>query len=164
MESANPLILAFAGLLGMWFGAALFYAVVMGPAAVQAGPAAVGFLQALARRYGTGPFYAVLAFLTVIIGIWMYVATGVYRSTNASNLWVTLSVGLAILALLCGASANRIAERKWVNAVKSVRETAATEQGSEVAAVLVRVEKTNVVTTIVIGLALISMILSRIVT
>jgi hypothetical protein len=94
----------------------------------------------------------------------MYVATGVYRSTNASNLWVTLSVGLAILALLRGASANRIAERKWVNAVKSFRETAATEQGSEVAAVLARVEKTNVMTTIVIGLALISMILSRIVT
>ncbi len=110
----------FAGLLGTWFGAALFYAAIVGPAAVEAGRSGVGFLQALARRHGTGLFYAVLAFLTVIAGLWTYFANGIYQLASASNLWATLAVGLAIIALLLGASANRIAERKWVNAVKNV--------------------------------------------
>jgi hypothetical protein len=57
MESSNLPILIFAGLLGAWFGAALFYVVIVGPAAVQAGSSGVGFLQTLAQRYGTGPFY-----------------------------------------------------------------------------------------------------------
>src|SRR5262249_48595743 len=91
MESSNLPILIFAGLLGAWFGAALFYVVIVGPAAVQAGSSGVGFLQMLAQRYGTGPFYAVLAFLTVITGIWMYLANGVYVSASGSNVWATLA-------------------------------------------------------------------------
>lgn len=54
MESDNLPILIFSGLLGTWFGAALFYIAIVAPAAMQAGPSAVGFLQTLARRYGTG--------------------------------------------------------------------------------------------------------------
>src|SRR5262249_39704505 len=91
MESSNLPIPIFAGLLGAWFGAALFYVVIVGPAAVQAGSSGVGFLQMLAQRYGTGPFYAVLAFLTVITGIWMYLANGVYVSASGSNVWATLA-------------------------------------------------------------------------
>jgi hypothetical protein len=163
MESANLRMLIFAGLLGIWFGAALFYVLIVGPAAVQARASGVGFLQTLARRYGTGPFYAVLAFLTVIAGVWMYLANEVYKSASASNAWATLSVGLAILAFLLGASANRIAERKWVNVVKNVRGSATTDQGTEVAAVLAKAEKTNVMTTIVLWGALICLVLSGIV-
>ena len=164
MQSANPLILVFASLLGTWFGAALFYVVVVGPAAVQAGPSGIGFLQTLARRYGTGPFYAVLAFLTVIAGICMYLANEVYERATASNVWATLGVGLAIVALLLGASANRIAERKWINVVKSAQGFERTDQGTGVAAVLAKAEKINIVTTIVLGLALICVVLSRTVT
>ena len=119
----------------------------------------MGFLQALARRHGTGLFYAVLAFLTVIAGLWTYFANGIYQLASASNLWATLAVGLAIIALLLGASANRIAERKWVNAVKNVNESTTTEQ---VAAVLAKAEQTNVITTIVLGLALVCVVWSRI--
>src|SRR5437879_3683308 len=142
----------FAGLLGTWFGAALFYVVIVGPAAVEAGPSGVGFLQTLARRHGTGRFYAVLPFLTVIAGLWMYLAHGVYQSANASNVSATLAVGLAIVALLLGASANRIAERKWVNAVENLNGSATMEH---VAAVLAKAEQTNVITTMMLGLALI---------
>jgi len=139
----------------------------VGPAAVEAGRSGVGFLQALARRHGTGLFYAVLAFLTVIAGLWTYFANGIYQSASASNLWATLAVnlwatlavGLAIVALLLGASANRIAERKWVNAVKNANESTTTEQ---VAAVLAKAEQTNVITTIVLGLALVCVVWSRI--
>ena len=158
MASASPLLLIFAGLLGTWFGAAIFYVVIVGPAANQAGSSAVGFLQTLARRHGTGPFYAVLAFLTVIAGVWLYLA----ESASATNVWISLGVILAILALVLGASANRIAERKWVNAVNNVRGSA--EQGAEVVAALAKAARTNVITTIVIGLALVCVILSRIVT
>jgi hypothetical protein len=163
MQSSNLQILIFAALLGAWFGAALFYVVIVGPAAVQAGSSGVGFLQTLAQRYGTGPFYAVLAFLTVITGIWMCLANRVYASASASNVWAALGVGLAILALLLGASANRIAERKWVNVVKNVRGSAATGEGAEVTAVLAKAERTNAMTTIVLGLALLCVVLSRVV-
>jgi hypothetical protein len=74
-----------------------------------------------------------------------------------------LGVGLAILALLLGASANRIAERKWVNVVKKVRGSAATGEGAEVTAVLAKAERTNAMTTIVLGLALLCVVLSRVV-
>jgi hypothetical protein len=160
MVTDQPLLI-FAGLLGTWFGAAVFYVVVIGPAAVRAGPSGVGFLQMLARRYGTGPFYAVLAFLTVIAGIWMYLANGVHQSGSADNVWVSVAVGLAILALLLGASANRMAERKWVNVVRNVRGSATEEQGIDVTTALAKAEKTNVMTTLVLGLALICVVLSR---
>ncbi|WP_026872025.1 hypothetical protein [Inquilinus limosus] len=119
MQSASPLILVFTGLLGTWFGAAVFYVLIIGPAAAQAGPSAVGFLLTLARRRGAGPFYAVLAFLTVITGVSMLLVEGMYRLASSSDLWGSLSVGLTALALVLGASANRIAERKWIDAVKT---------------------------------------------
>src|SRR5262249_40607100 len=75
-----------------------------------------------------------------------------------------LGVGLAILALLLGASAYRIAERKWLNVVKNVRGSAATAERAEVTAVLAKAEKTNAMTTIVLGLALLCVVLSRAVT
>jgi uncharacterized membrane protein len=159
MESGNPQTLIFASLLGTWFGAALFYVVIVGPAAVEAGPSGIGFLRTLARRHGTGPFYAGLALLTVAAGIWMYVADGLYEPTNAGNLWMTLAVGLAILALLRGASANRLAERRWVNAVRNVQ--APSDNESDLATVLAKARKINITTTIVLGLALISLVLAR---
>lgn len=154
MEPTNLLIPIFVALLGTWFGAAVFYVVVIAPAVVQAGPSGVGFLQTLARRYGTGPFYAVLAFLTVATGMWMYVA-------GARGVWTTLSVGLAILALFLGASANRIAERKWVHLVGTIRGSATGDQGSDVATAIAKAERVNVVTTVVLGLALLCVVLSR---
>lgn len=158
MESGNPLILIFAGLLGTWFGAAMFYVIIVGPAAVQAGPSAAGFLQTLAQRTGTGPFYAVLAFLTVIVGVWAYLV----EPASARNMWMSLSIGLAILALLLGGSASRIAERKWVSAIKDVREPAG--RGTEVAAAFAKAARINLMPTVVIGLALVCVVLSRIVT
>jgi hypothetical protein len=142
MEPTNPLILIFAALLGTWFGAAVFYVVVVGPAIVQAGQSGVGFLQTLARRYGTGPFYAVLAFLTVATGVWMYVADGAYQS-GARGLWTMLSVGLAILALLLGASVNRMAERKWVHVVRNIQGSATGDQGSDVATAIAKPKRST---------------------
>ena len=113
---------------------------------------------------GTGPFYAVLAFLTVIAGICMYLANEGYERATASNAWATLGVGLAIVALLLGVSANRIVERKWINVVKSAQGFERTDQGTGMAAVLAKAEKINIVTTIVLGLALICVVLSRTVT
>jgi hypothetical protein len=72
-------------------------------------------------------------------------------------------VALAILALTLGASANRIAERKWIRAVQNVRTSAMTDQRTELAAVLAKAEKTNVMTTMILGLALICVVLSRMV-
>jgi hypothetical protein len=158
---ANSPTLIFAVLLGIWFGAALFYVVIVGPAAVQAGQSGVGFLQTLARRYGTGPFFAACALLTVFAGVWMYFANETYESTSASNVWATLGVGLAGLALLLGASANRIAERGWVNVVKSMPGPSMADQRSEVASVIARAEWINVTTTIVLGLALLCVVISR---
>ena len=97
---------------------------------------------------GTGPFYAVLAFLTVIAGICMYLANEGYER----------------VALLLGVSANRIVERKWINVVKSAQGFERTDQGTGMAAVLAKAEKINIVTTIVLGLALICVVLSRMVT
>lgn len=58
--------------------------------------------------------------MTVIVGVWMCVANGVFESASARNIGMTLGVALAILALLLGASANRIAERNWIRAVNNV--------------------------------------------
>jgi hypothetical protein len=161
MSLLNTPALIFTALLGTWFGAALFYTAIVGPALVEAGPSSVGFLQTLARRYGTGPFYALLAFSTVITGVWVCFAPGLYGAAGARNPWTILSVGLAVLALLLGALANRTAEGKWVRAIRNLARSATTEHDTEVAAALARVEKTNVITTTVLGLALICAVLSR---
>ena len=157
----NPSLLIFAALLGVWFGAALFYVAVAGPAAIAAGPSGVGFLQTLARRRGTGPFYAVLAFATVMAGIWMYVTSELYPSASASNVWATLSLAFAILALSLGASANRIAERKWVKTVKHDQTSTSADQDAELVAAFFQAEKVNIMSTAVLGIALICLVLSR---
>jgi hypothetical protein len=57
MESSNLPILIFAGLLGAWFGAALFYVVIVGPAAVQAGSSGVvEVTRGFAGPQGNGRF------------------------------------------------------------------------------------------------------------
>lgn len=90
-------------------------------------------------------------------------ASGVFESASARNIGMTLGVALAILALLLGASANRIAEGNWIRAVNNVGTSAMTDQVTELAAVVAKAEKTNVITTIILGLAHICVVLSRIV-
>jgi hypothetical protein len=160
--SLLPLLL-FTGLLGTWFGAALFYVIIVGKTLVYGSTASIGFLKTLANRKGTGIFFAILAFLSVIAGIWSYVANDIYKTPfGASGLWVTIGTTLAIIALLLGASANRSAEGHWIRAVKRIEGPATAEQGTELTAAIAKAEKVNAVTAAVICIALICIVMSQV--
>ncbi|MHB8632812.1 MAG: hypothetical protein ACYDBQ_02430 [Thermoplasmatota archaeon] len=158
MDGGDLLRLMFTGLLGSWFGAGLFHLLVTGPAAVQSAGRDTAFPEALARRHGTGWFFAIRAVLTVGVGIGMFFGNGLYMMAGVSDVLATCSVALAVAALVLGATLNRAAEARWMRAATL---PPSPTKAADVESALRRASRVNVVPAVVLGAAILCMLLSR---
>jgi hypothetical protein len=104
--TATPLSLLFLVVLSIWTGAALGQQIVMNRAVARAGAEASGFVRGLRAARGSGWFFAILAFLTNLLGLAALAAR--------PNLWLGASFVLTLATLVLGASVLRVAEARWV--------------------------------------------------
>lgn len=154
----DPLAIS-VGLAGAWWGAGAYGVLVQEPALRAAGPEADGYLRALAARRGTGIFFAVLAFATVLSGIWTYIAHGLATSAWAGgHVWITLGVLTSVVALLLGATMNRVAENRWMTELqREVRGPGPAARAAKAAReeLAARARRVNLLTVVVVGIAFI---------
>jgi hypothetical protein len=151
----------FAGLVGTWMGAAMYQVVITGPAMRDAGAAGQGFAHALARRRGTGLLFAVLAFATTLVGLATAAVTGVFRApTEGAHAWIGLAVLFVLLALARGATANRVAEMRFLKAWLAVG-TGPSANAKEVAVWGARAARANAITMATVAAAFLCLVVAQ---
>lgn len=150
----------------LWFGAAAYHVSIIGSTLMQAGPAAGGFLSTLARRGGIGKYFAVNGGLAIVFGGWLFGSmhkAGSIRFGDAHGILLTVGAGLALVAYIHGMVVNMPTERKWIALSNSIKGPPSPEQGQQLAAYGMKLGKAGVLSTILIGLAMLSMLASRLV-
>jgi hypothetical protein len=151
MDAAGILLLLYTAAASLWLGAGLNQLVVMGATLVAAGPDAAPFVRALARRRGSGLFFAAIAFVTTILGVLAYFASGALTApATAPNVALGLAVLATLAALARGATANRVAEARVLEAALH----GTPQEMAELAAKAHRVNKTTIGVLAVAALAL----------
>ncbi|MEA3202417.1 MAG: hypothetical protein QOI63_83 [Thermoplasmata archaeon] len=147
----------------LWFGGAVFQVAIVGRTLMAAGPQAMGFVLALARRGGIGKFFAINGGLAILFGAALYGQEKVQDAPFAGrNLWLTLGAIVAILAYLHGAFANLPLEKKWIALCNSVSGAPTPEQGKQIQEYGMRLGKNATISTAMVGVALLLMLMSRV--
>jgi uncharacterized membrane protein len=146
----------------LWAGGALFQAAIVGPALARAGPAAGGFLQAVARRGGFGPYFGAVATLTVLTGGALYGMEDLHTAMGSGRgLWLTIGAVVAVLAYLHGLFAVMPNERRLVATLKGMQGPPTAEQGAALAAQGAKVGKLSMVSTALVAAALLAMLVGN---
>lgn len=152
----------------LWFGGGVYQVAVIGRGLMAAGPAAGGFVGALMRNGGIGRFFAINGILTIVFGGAIY---GDLSANDASfdafsgrGLWITLGAIVAVLALLHGITVNMPNERKLMALVKSMKGPPSKEQAVQMQALGQKLGKAGAIGVMMVGLAMLLMLLSRVFT
>ena len=151
----------------LWVGAAIYQVTVIGPALMRAGPAAGGFLAALARRGGIGRYFAAAGALTITFGGWLYGYEHAHKMLvpfQGRGLWITLGAIVAILGFLHAVTMTIPVERKWMRLTNSLRGPPTPEQGAQLQAYGMKLGKSSAISATMVGLALLLMLMSRVLT
>ncbi len=155
----------------LWIGAGVFQVLIIGPALMQAGPQAGGFIMTLARRGGMGRFFAISGIVTILAGGLVYgerikalkdIGEGAFSSTDGFYL-VTIGAILAVLALLHGLTSNMPTERKLVKLCKSIQGAPTPEQARLMGEYGAKLGKQGVIGVAIITVALLCMVGARVV-
>jgi hypothetical protein len=164
-EITGLLILFHVLFASLWFGGAVYQVRVVGGTLMQAGPAASGFMLALARRGGIGKYFAVMGALTIVFGGIVYGQEKV--SDHAFDmaggfLWLTLGAIMAVLAYLHGLLVQLPTERKWLAVCNGVKGAPTKEQGEQMMALGMKLGKGGAVSTAMIGVAMLLMLMHQV--
>ena len=147
----------------LWFGGGVFQVLMVGSALMRAGPAALGFMQAVAKKGGFAPFFAISGIMAVVSGGYLYYDDEVGQAAfKGSNLWLTVGAIVAVLALLEGLFLLRPLNGKWVAAVNSIKGAPTAEQGKTIAELGARIGKTGARSVAMISLTMLCMLLWRV--
>lgn len=150
----------------LWFGGLVYQVKIIGGTLMAAGPAAGGFLSVLARRNGIGWYFALTGALTIIFGGILYgneMSSGAIAGAfEGRGLWLTIGAILAVLTYAHGLSRNLPVERKWLKLSNSITGAPTKEQGQQLQAFGMRMGKNAMVTVVLLSLAMLSMLLSRV--
>jgi peptidoglycan/LPS O-acetylase OafA/YrhL len=150
----------------LWFGGAAYQVRIVGGTLMAAGPAAGGFMQALARRKGIGWYFALTGGLAIVFGGILYGqemnSGAIAGAFEGRGLWLTLGALFAVLAYVYGAVHSLPLERKWMRLSNSIKGAPTKEQGQQLMEFGMRLGKSGVVSTALIGLAMLLMLLSRV--
>lgn len=149
----------------MWFGAGAYQVTVIGRGLRAAGPAAGGFLAALMRTGGIGPFFAISGGLAIVFGGILY-GQGMDKQFPAGfegrGLWILLGAIMAVAAFIHGLTANLPTERKLIALVKSLKGPPTAEQAQQMQALGMKLGKAGRVGVAMVGTAMVLMLLSRV--
>ena len=146
----------------LWAGGALFQLLVVGPALRGAGPAAGGFLQALARRGGFGPYFGIAGTVTVLTGGALYGMEDLHTAMGSGRgLWLTIGAGVAVLAYLHGLFAVMPSERRLLAQLKGMQGPPTPEQGAALAAQAAKLGRLSAVSVAMVALALVAMLVGN---
>lgn len=149
----------------LWFGGAAFQVLIIGQALRQAGPAASGFMSALARRGGIGKYFAITGGLTLLFGAIRYgqlMGDEAIETFSGRGLWLTLGAIVAVLGYLHGAFVNMPTERKWIALATSLKGAPTKAQAEQLQAYGMKLGKAGVLSFAMIALAMLLMLLSRV--
>lgn len=147
----------------LWFGGAVFQVLVVGSAMRRAGPAAIGFMQAVAKNGGFAPYVAISGVVTVVAGGFLYYDSKIGQDAwTGSNLWLSIGAILGVAALLEGIFGLRPLNNKWVAALSGIKVTPTPEQGKQIADLGMRIGKMTLRSMVLIALAMILMLLWRV--
>lgn len=147
----------------LWFGGAVYQVRIVGGALMSAGPAAGGFMQALARRKGIGWYFALTGGLTILFGAILYGQEKVYEAGfEGRGIWLTLGAVFAVAAYLYGAMHSLPLERRWIALSNSITGQPTKEQGQQLMEFGMKLGKSGVISTALIGGAMLLMLLSRV--
>lgn len=147
----------------LWFGGAVYQVLVIGRTLMVAGPQAGGFLTTLAKRGGIGTYFAITGGLAILFGALLYGAEKVHESAwSGRGLWLTLGALVAVGAYVHGAVVNMPVERRWVAFVNGLKGPPTKEQGEQLQAFGMRMGKNGVLSTILLAVAMVLMLMSRV--
>lgn len=149
----------------LWFGGAAFQVLMIGQALRQAGPAAGGFMKTLAERGGIGKYFAITGGLTILFGALLYGmrrSAGTMETFTGYGLWITLGAIVAVLAYLHGAFVNLPTERKWIAYSATLKGPPTKEQAARLQEFGMKLGKDGAVSFLMITVAMLLMLLSRV--
>ena len=151
----------------LWFGGAAYQVLVIGATLRQAGPAAGGFMQTLAARGGIGRYFALNGGLAILFGGILYgvrMSDGVMETFSGYGLWITLGAILAVAAYVHGMVVNMPTERKWLAFMRGLKGPPTKEQGAQLMQFGMKLGKSGFVSFVMIAVAMLLMLLSRVFT
>lgn len=161
--STGPLILLHVLFASLWFGGAAYQVLVIGATLRQAGPAAAGFMKTLADRGGIGKYFAINGGLTILFGAALYGQEKVYETTfEGRGLWLTLGAVLAVLAYLHGMVVNMPTEKRWLAFMRGLKGAPTKEQQAQLMEFGMKLGKAGFVSLVMIAIAMLLMLLSRV--
>ncbi len=149
----------------LWFGAGVYQVSVIGRGLMKAGPAAGGFVITLMRNGGIGRFFAISGGLAIVFGAALYgmeQSDGSLDPWTGRGLWLTLGAIVAVLAYLHGLTSNMPTERKLIALCNEVKGAPTKEQAEQMAAYGQKLGKAGAVGVMLVGVAMLLMLLSRV--
>ena len=150
----------------LWFGGAAYQVRIIGGTLRAAGPQAGGFMAVLARRKGIGWYFALTGALAILFGGALYgkeMSDGAIAGAfSGRGLWLTLGAIMAILAYLHGLAFSLPTERKWMHFSNSIKGAPTKEQGEQLMQYGMKLGKSGAISTLMVGLAMLLMLLSRV--
>ena len=149
----------------LWFGGAAYQVLVIGATLRQAGPAAGGFMQTLAARGGIGKYFAINGGLAILFGAGIYgvrMSEEAYDTFSGPGLWLTLGAIVAVAAYLHGMVVNMPTERKWLAFMRGLKGPPTKDQQAQLQDFGMRLGKAGFLSFVLIALAMLLMLLSRV--
>jgi uncharacterized membrane protein len=147
-----------------WFGALVFTARILMPAARDAGPAGAPFMAQISRRLPL--FMMAAAILTLVAGIWLMMRDAGVAGWAQSGMGRTFSIGgaLAIVAFIVGMIVNMPAGKRMGAIGQAVSKRGGpptAEEAAELARIQKRLATGTIVVTVLIALATAAMAVAR---
>lgn len=149
----------------LWFGGAAYQVLVIGPTLRQSGPAAGGFMKTLADRGGIGRFFAITGGLAILFGAGIYgvrMGEEALETFSGPGLWLTLGALVAVAAYLHGMVVNMPTERRWLAFMRELKGPPTKEQGARMQEFGMKLGKAGVLSFVMIAVAMLLMLLSRV--
>ena len=150
----------------LWFGGAVYQVRIVGGTLMSAGPAAGGFMQALARRKGIGWYFALTGGLAILFGGILYGMEmqdgAISGAFEGRGIWLTLGAIFAVAAYLYGMTHSLPLERKWMALSNGISGQPTKEQGQQLMEFGMKLGKSGAVSAALLGGAMLLMLLSRV--
>ncbi|HUR24823.1 MAG TPA: hypothetical protein VM327_02280 [Candidatus Thermoplasmatota archaeon] len=163
-SSTGLLVLLHVLFASLWFGGGVFQVAIIGRGLMKAGPAAGGFVVALMKNGGIGRFFAISGILSIVFGGILYGREKISDAPfdAARNLWITMGAILAVMAFIHGMAFNMPNERKLIALCKTINGPPTKDQVAQMQALGMKLGKYGSHGILMVGLAMLLMLLSRV--
>lgn len=164
-EPTGLLRLAHILFASLWFGGAAYQLLVIGATLRQAGPAAGGFMATLAARGGIGKYFAVTGGLAIGFGFAIYgvrMGNDELETFEGMGLWITLGAIVAVAAYLHGMIFNMPTEKRWLAFMRGLKGPPTKDQQAQLMDFGMRMGKAGAVSVLLLSIAMLLMLLSRV--